>query len=85
LMRGTEGETVAHAKRAQAVEWFRHHQHTTLIERQQPVDDMPPLPRASDAATTAHWIKAALAGDEPVPVPIAEQLAQCLHVVRQTP
>lgn len=83
LMRGTEGETVAHAKRAQAVEWFRHHKHTTLIERQQPVDEMPPLPTASDAVTTAQWIKAALAGAEPIPVPIAEQVAQCLHVVRQ--
>lgn len=83
LMRGTEGETVAHAKRAQAVEWFHHHQHTTLIERQQPVDEMPPLPGASDAVTTAQWIKAALAGAEPIPVPIAEQVAQCLHVVRQ--
>jgi anthranilate phosphoribosyltransferase len=83
LMRGTEGETVAHAKRAQAVEWFHNCQRTTLIERQEPVDDMPPMPACSDAMTTAAWISAALAGKQPVPQPIAEQVAQCLQVARQ--
>ena len=83
LMRGTEGETVAHAKRAQAVEWFHNNQRTTLIERQEPVDDMPPMPASSDAMTTAAWIGAALAGKQPVPQPIAEQVAQCLQVARQ--
>lgn len=82
LMRGTEGETVANAKRAQAVEWFHNNVRTTLIERQQPVDDMPPLPAASDAATTAAWIRDALDGKQPVPVPIAEQVTQILRVVR---
>lgn len=82
LMRGTEGETVANAKRAHAVEWFHNNVRTTLIERQQPVDDMPPFPAASDAATTAAWIQEALAGKQPVPAPIAEQAEQILHVVR---
>ena len=83
LMRGTEGETVANAKRAQAVEWFHNHTRTTLIERQQPVDDMPPLPASSDAATTAEWIRNALAGSVPIPDPIAEQVAQCIEVARK--
>jgi anthranilate phosphoribosyltransferase len=61
LMRGTEGETVANAKRAQAVIWFHQNQASTLIERQEPVDEMPPLPIASDAATTAEWMVQALA------------------------
>lgn len=82
LMRGTEGETVANAKRAQAVEWFHNNARTTLIERQQPVDEMPPLPAASDAATTASWIQEALTGKQPVPVPIAEQVTQILRIVR---
>jgi anthranilate phosphoribosyltransferase len=82
LMRGTEGETVANAKRAHAVEWFHNNVRTTLIERQQPVDEMPPLPPASDAATTAAWIREALAGKQPVPAPIAEQVAQILTTVR---
>lgn len=83
LMRGTEGETVAHARRAQAVIWFHRNQATTLIERQHPVDEMPPLPRASDADSTAEWIGQVLVGEQPVPAPIAEQVAQCLQVVRQ--
>jgi anthranilate phosphoribosyltransferase len=83
LMRGTEGETVANAKRANAVIWFHDHVATQLIERQEPVDEMPPLPAASDAATTAAWIMEALAGRQPVPAPIAEQVAQCLQVARR--
>ncbi len=83
LMRGTEGETVANAKRANAVTWFHGHQATQLIERQEPVDALPPLPASSDAPTTAAWIRDALDGRQPVPVAIAEQVAQCLQVVRQ--
>ncbi len=82
LMRGTEGETVANAKRAQAVTWFHDNQPVELIERQQPVDEMPPLPASSDAATTAAWIADALDGKQPVPAPIADQVAQCLKVAR---
>jgi anthranilate phosphoribosyltransferase len=82
LMRGTEGETVANAKRAQQIEWFHQHQRTTLVQRQEPVDALPPLPAQSDAAATATWITAALRGEQPVPAPIAEQVEQCLHVAK---
>jgi anthranilate phosphoribosyltransferase len=82
LMRGTEGETVANAKRAQQIEWFHQHQRTTLVQRQEPVDELPPLPAQSDASTTAAWISAALRGEQPVPAPIAEQVEQCLHVAQ---
>ncbi|MGV3740839.1 MAG: DNA-binding protein YbiB [Burkholderiaceae bacterium] len=83
LMRGTEGETVANAKRAQQVEWFHAHQKTTLIERQAPVDEMPSLPASTDAQATAAWIQEALQGSQPVPQPIADQVEQCLTVARQ--
>jgi len=83
LMRGTEGETVAHPKRAQRIDWFHDGHRTTLVEKQEPVDEMPPLPEASDAATTARWINAALAGEQPIPVPILDQVQQCLVVSRQ--
>ena len=82
LMRGTEGETVANAKRAQQIAWFHQHQRTTLVQRQEPVDELPPLPAQSDAETTAAWINAALRGEQPVPAPIAEQVEQCLHVAK---
>jgi anthranilate phosphoribosyltransferase len=80
LMRGTEGETVANAKRSQQIEWFHAHEKTTLVERQAPVSDMPPLPASTDAQTTAAWIEEALQGRQPVPQPIAEQVSQCLRV-----
>lgn len=77
LMRGTEGETVAHPRRAPRIDCFSQGQRTTLMERQAPVDEWPPLPDARDAATTAAWIKAALRGEQPVPEPVREQVAQC--------
>ncbi|MCE2831990.1 MAG: DNA-binding protein YbiB [Oxalobacteraceae bacterium] len=83
LMRGTEGETVAHPRRANAVTWLHQGQATELIERQAPNDELPILPAASDAQTTAAWIKEALAGQQPIPAPIAVQLEHCLNVARQ--
>ena len=83
LMRGTEGETVANAKRANAILWFHGRAPTQLVERQEPVDEMPPLPQASDAQTTADWSREALQGRQPVPAPITEQVEHCLRVARQ--
>jgi len=83
LMRGTEGETVAHPRRANAVTWLHQGQATELIERQAPNDELPILPVASDAQTTAAWIKEALAGQQPIPAPITAQLEHCLNVARQ--
>lgn len=80
LMRGTEGETVAHPKRAQQIDWFHHGERSTLVEKQDPVDEMPPLPGARDAITTAQWITEALAGQQPIPLPILQQVEQCRSV-----
>lgn len=83
LMRGTEGETVANARRGQLIEWFHAHQKTMLVERQAPGNELPPLPESIEAHATAAWIEAALQGDQPVPQPIIEQVEQCLSVSRQ--
>jgi anthranilate phosphoribosyltransferase len=83
LMRGTEGETVANAKRAQQIEWFHDHEQTVLVQKQLPVDELPPLPAQSDPSSTAKWIHAALRGEQPVPAPIAEQVSHCLQVARR--
>tara|TARA_R110001599_G_scaffold353676_1_gene595181 strand:+ start:229776 stop:230855 length:1080 start_codon:yes stop_codon:yes gene_type:complete len=80
LMRGTEGETVANAKRAQQISWMHQNEASVLVQKQEPVDEMPPLPANRDAATTAKWIAAALRGEEPIPAPIAEQVEQCLLI-----
>ncbi|MNJ95842.1 Bifunctional protein TrpGD [compost metagenome] len=82
LMRGTEGETVANAKRAQQISWMHDGECTILVQKQEPVDDMPPLPAERDAVTTARWIEAALRGEQPIPVSISEQVEQCLLVSR---
>jgi anthranilate phosphoribosyltransferase len=83
LMRGTEGEPVANPRRAQQIEWFHDHQCKVLVERQEPVDEWPPLPAATDAASTARWIGEVLQGRQPVPVPIVDQVEHCVRVVRQ--
>ena len=39
----------------------------------------PDLPAAVDAATSAQWIRGVLDRQIPLPKPIADQLACCLH------
>ncbi|MEB0137042.1 DNA-binding protein YbiB [Actimicrobium sp. CCC2.4] len=82
LMRGTEGETVANARRPQQIDWLHQGRRSTLVEKQLAADVTPELPAERDADTTAHWIKRVLAGEVAVPEPIAEQLAHCLQVAR---
>ncbi|MFL6636607.1 MAG: DNA-binding protein YbiB [Massilia sp.] len=82
LMRGTEGETVANANRAQEINWFHAGQKTLLVERDAPTDELAPAPEGRDAAATADWITRALRGEQPVPPPIAAQVAQCMQVAR---
>ena len=80
LMRGTEGETVANANKAQQIDWFHGGERTILVQKQTLVQHLPVLPAEKDALTTAAWIHAVLRGDVAVPAPIAEQVAQCLLV-----
>jgi anthranilate phosphoribosyltransferase len=80
LMRGTEGETVANANRAQQIDWFRGGTQTLLAERDAPADELAPAPEGRDAPATADWIQRVLRGEQPVPPPIAAQVAHCLRV-----
>lgn len=82
LMRGTEGETVANANRANQIDWFHDGERTLLVQRDAPTDDVADMPAERDAATTAAWIAQALRGEVPVPDSIAEQVAQCLLASR---
>jgi anthranilate phosphoribosyltransferase len=83
LMRGTEGEAVANAKRAQQIEWFHGRECITLVERQAPVDELPALPISPEAENTAAWIQDVLDDRYPVPPSIAEQVAHCVSVSKQ--
>jgi anthranilate phosphoribosyltransferase len=80
LMRGTEGETVANANKAQQIDWFHGACRTILVQKQAVVQQLPVLPLERDAQTTAAWIRSVLGGEIPVPASIAEQVAQCLLV-----
>ena len=80
LMRGTEGETVANANRANQIDWFHSGQRTLLVQRDAPTDELAQVPGERDAVTTAAWIGQALRGEVPVPASITEQVAQCLLV-----
>jgi anthranilate phosphoribosyltransferase len=82
LMRGTEGETVANARRAQQIDWFHGGACTTLVQTQ-PGGAVPDLPETIDAAATAVWVQQVLRGERPVPAPIAEQVTHCLSVSKQ--
>ncbi|ALK98791.1 glycosyl transferase [Massilia sp. WF1] len=82
LMRGTEGETVANANRAQQIDWFHAGEQTLLAERDAPTDELAPAPEGRDAPATADWILRALRGEQPVPPPIAAQVAHCVRVAR---
>ncbi len=76
LLRGTEGEAVADPRRQPKMELFLRGQRQTALPSQAgSLDTLPELPRDIDAASTAGYIRAVLAGDRPVPEPIAAQVA----------
>lgn len=83
LMRGTEGEPVADARRQPRFEVFVQGQRDAELSRA-PVEgvltSLPDLPAGFDADSTAHYIQAVLAGDQPLPAAIDTQ-AQCLRQV----
>ncbi|WP_034296052.1 DNA-binding protein YbiB [Herbaspirillum sp. RV1423] len=81
LMRGTEGETVANARRAQQIDWFHDGQRTMLVEKQKVAEEIPDLPEGRDADVTARWIEAVLKGEKTVPIAIVEQVEHCVAVV----
>jgi anthranilate phosphoribosyltransferase len=83
LMRGTEGETVANATKAQKIDWFHDGQRTVLVERQMIAEAIPALPEDRSAAATAGWIQSVLRGDTPIPDPIAQQVGHIVTVSRE--
>ena len=84
LLRGTEGEPVADPRRTPAMDTFTNGQMSRVQEAQGgSLESVPGLP-APDAASTAAWIQAVLAGQAPVPTPIALQVAHIVHLSSQT-
>lgn len=84
LLRGTEGEAVADARRLPRMEGFVNGQRMLLQEAQSgPLATLPDLPKDIDATSTARYILAVLAGTRAVPAPIARQVEHILHLVSQ--
>ena len=86
LLRGTEGEPVADPRRTPQMEAFRDGQRILLQAAQDgPLASLPDLPREVDAASTATYIRSVLAGERPVPAPIALQVEHILQEVQRQP
>lgn len=85
LLESTEGEPVANARRRPRIALFDQGEQRVLFEEEAgPAKSVPGLPSSVDAAATAAWIRAALAGETPIPHPIVNQLACCLYACGYT-
>ena len=82
LLRGTEGEVVANAKRQPQIEFLDGASAEIVVEGDAGVlGEIPDLPALRDAQTTADWTTAALAGSVPVPAPIERQVNACIEAL----
>ena len=81
LLRGTEGEPVADARRLPQMDGFIRGRHVTLeVGQKGTVTDLPDLPRDVDAASTAAYIRDVLDERRPVPVSMAQQVEHILRL-----
>ena len=83
LLRGTEGEVVADARRLPQMDGFVGGRRETLQEgRKGTLTDLPDLPREVDAESTAVYIQDVLAGRKPVPESMVLQVEHILRLAR---
>lgn len=81
LLRGTEGEVVADARRHPPMDGYLHGQRVELQAVQAgTLTQLPELP-AMDVASTATYIQRVLSGELTVPAPIARQIDHILYLV----
>ena len=84
LLRGTEGEVVADARRMPQMDAFINGHRQLLQEAQSgTLATLPELPKTTDAASTAAYIRSVLGGQQPVPASIAMQVEHILRLVKQ--
>lgn len=80
LMRGTEGEPVADARRQPRFEVFvdgRKREDLSRMPQEGVLTSLPDLPCSIDAVSTANYIQEIICGDRPMPEAIATQV-ECL-------
>jgi len=81
LMRGTEGEPVADPRRLPKLDVFVHgaaRPDLSLAAQDGVLTELPVLPRAFDAPTTALYIQSVVSGEKPAPAPLVAQV-QCIR------
>ena len=82
LLRGTEGEVVADARRTPQMAAFVRGTRTALVEAQAgSLIKLPELPTDIDAASTARYTQAVLNGELPVPAPLTAQVQAALKAL----
>jgi anthranilate phosphoribosyltransferase len=84
LLRGTEGEVVADARRTPQMEAFIGGERT-LLQAFQPgtLASVPDLPTEIDSASTASYIRAVMSGSHAVPASISRQVEHILRLTSQ--
>lgn len=81
LLRGTEGEVVADARRLPQMDGFVRGRRVPLQEgRKGTLTDLPGLPKEVDPETTAAYIRDVLQGRKPIPESMALQVEHILHL-----
>ncbi len=75
LLRGAEGEAVAHPRREPVIEWFDGKK--AEVWRSSPEED-PELPERRDALVTATWINKILIEKRVAPIAVAHQAECCV-------
>jgi anthranilate phosphoribosyltransferase len=81
LLRGTEGEPVADPRRLPKLDVFVQgipRPELSLAPQEGVLTELPVLPRAFDAATTALYIQSVVSGEKPAPAPLVQQ-ANCIR------
>lgn len=85
LLRGTEGEVVADARRLPQMDGFVAGRRVQLEPGQKgTLTQLPELPEAVDAAATASYIREVLQGRKSVPPSVARQVEHILRLAQPT-
>lgn len=79
VLRGTDGEPFADARRRPRIEYFEDGAACALFEEEHaPIDAVSTTPDSREANATAGYIRKVLEGGVPLPLPIVNELACCL-------
>ena len=80
LLDGVEGEPFANPRRRPRIEYILSGSCSLLYDSESQALALPAtLPAAIDARAVASWMRRALRGEAPIPLPILNQLACCLY------